>query len=56
MVGLFAAILTLLAMGIVHLARPRPAASRRSKFAPLIALIAMALASIASDWISARWD
>jgi hypothetical protein len=52
-VGLVAATLTLLIIGIAHLSgRAGPFKSTSSRFAPIIMAAAMALASAASDWIS----
>ncbi|MCU1276982.1 MAG: hypothetical protein JWM53_528 [bacterium] len=53
-VGLVAATITLLAMGVAHLVNQgRPFKSNRSRSAPIIMAIAMATASLGSDWISA---
>lgn len=56
-VGLVAATVSLLAMAIAHIIRPgKLFKSNRSRYAPIILAIAMALASIGSDWITTHVD
>lgn len=55
-VGLVAATLTLLAMGISRLIGAYdPSRFRRARLAPIIMAISMALASIGSDWMSTHF-